>query len=57
MIRGLLFDLDGVLVNTNPLHCQAWKELAQELAQEVPNYFHLSTYYSIEFQLHSVFFP
>ena len=31
MIRGLLFDLDGVLVNTNPLHCQAWKELAQEL--------------------------
>ncbi len=31
MIRGLLFDLDGVLVNTNPLHCQAWKELAEEL--------------------------
>lgn len=31
MIRGLLFDLDGVLVNTNPLHCQAWQELAEEL--------------------------
>ena len=31
MIRGLLFDLDGVLVNTNPLHYQAWKELAEEL--------------------------
>ena len=29
----------------------------QEVAQEVPNYFHLSTYYSIEFQLHPVFFP
>lgn len=31
MIRGLLFDLDGVLVNTNPLHAQAWQELAEEL--------------------------
>ena len=28
MIRGLLFDLDGVLVNTNPLHARAWQELA-----------------------------
>lgn len=31
MIRGLLFDLDGVLVNTTPLHCQAWQALAEEL--------------------------
>ena len=31
MIRGLLFDLDGVLVNTNPLHARAWQELAEEL--------------------------
>ena len=34
MIRGLLFDLDGVLVNTNPLHARAWQELAEEL--EIP---------------------
>lgn len=31
MIRGLLFDLDGVLVNTNLLHARAWQELAEEL--------------------------
>ena len=31
MIRGLLFDLDGVLVNTTPLHARAWQELAEEL--------------------------
>lgn len=31
MIRGLIFDLDGVLVNTNPLHARAWQELAEEL--------------------------
>lgn len=30
--RGLLFDLDGVLVDTNPLHYQAWKELTEELS-------------------------
>lgn len=30
-IRGLLFDLDGVLVDTNPLHFRAWKELTEEL--------------------------
>ena len=34
MIRGLIFDLDGVLVNTNPLHARAWQELAEEL--EIP---------------------
>ena len=31
MIRGLIFDLDGVLVNTNPLHARAWQELAEKL--------------------------
>jgi beta-phosphoglucomutase len=27
-IRGVIFDLDGVLVTTDELHFQAWKELA-----------------------------
>lgn len=31
MIKGIIFDLDGVLVSTDELHYQAWKRLAQEL--------------------------
>lgn len=31
MIRGVIFDLDGVLVSTDELHYQAWKRLANEL--------------------------
>ncbi len=31
MIRGVIFDLDGVLVSTDEMHYQAWKRLAQEL--------------------------
>ncbi len=31
MIRGLIFDLDGVLVHTDVLHYQAWKALAGRL--------------------------
>lgn len=31
MIRGLIFDLDGVIVDTAKYHYLAWKELAQEL--------------------------
>lgn len=30
MIRGVIFDLDGVLVTTDELHYQAWKRLAEE---------------------------
>lgn len=28
MIKGAIFDLDGVLVSTDELHFAAWKELA-----------------------------
>lgn len=28
MIRGVIFDLDGVLVTTDELHYQAWKQIA-----------------------------
>lgn len=31
MIKGIIFDLDGVLVSTDELHYQAWKHLAEEL--------------------------
>ncbi len=31
MIRGVIFDLDGVLVSTDEMHFKAWKMLADEL--------------------------
>ena len=31
MVKGLLFDLDGVIVDTAKYHYLAWKQLAQEL--------------------------
>ncbi|MFW6065697.1 MAG: beta-phosphoglucomutase, partial [Planctomycetota bacterium] len=33
-LEGVIFDLDGVLVSTDRLHYQAWKELADELGLE-----------------------
>lgn len=30
MIKAVIFDLDGVLVTTDELHYQAWKQLAEE---------------------------
>lgn len=30
MIKGIIFDLDGVIVSTDEFHYQAWKELADE---------------------------
>lgn len=31
MIKAVIFDLDGVIVTTDELHYQAWKQLAEEL--------------------------
>ena len=31
MIKGVIFDLDGVLVSTDEMHYQAWKRLADQL--------------------------
>ncbi len=31
MIKGVIFDLDGVLVSTDQMHFEAWKMLAEEL--------------------------
>ena len=36
MIKGIIFDLDGVLVSTDELHYQAWKRLAEEL--DIPDF-------------------
>jgi beta-phosphoglucomutase len=30
LIRGVIFDLDGVLVSTDELHYQAWKQIADD---------------------------
>ena len=30
MIRYIIFDMDGVLVNTEPMHFAVWKQLFQE---------------------------
>lgn len=34
MIKGVIFDLDGVLVSTDELHFEAWQKLAMELGIE-----------------------
>nr|MCR5232206.1 HAD hydrolase-like protein [Acholeplasmatales bacterium] len=34
MVKGIIFDLDGVLVHTDELHYKAWKKIADEL--EIP---------------------
>ena len=34
MIKGLLFDLDGVIVDTAKYHYYAWKQIADELSIE-----------------------
>jgi beta-phosphoglucomutase len=34
MIKGVIFDLDGVLVSTDKLHFLAWQKLARELGIE-----------------------
>lgn len=30
MIKGVIFDLDGVIVSTDEYHYQAWKTIADE---------------------------
>ncbi|SFE91055.1 beta-phosphoglucomutase [Peptostreptococcus sp. D1] len=39
MIRGVIFDLDGVITNTAKFHYIAWKNLASELGIEIDEKF------------------
>lgn len=36
MIRGVIFDLDGTLVDSNELHVQAWQEAFRHFGKEIP---------------------
>lgn len=36
MLKGLLFDLDGVLADTAQYHLLAWRELAERLNIDLP---------------------
>lgn len=40
MLAGILFDLDGTLVNTDPLHFQAWQEMLLEQGLEIDKAFY-----------------
>jgi HAD superfamily hydrolase (TIGR01509 family) len=40
MLSALLFDLDGTLANTDPLHYQTWQEILQEYGLEIDRPFY-----------------
>ena len=42
MRSAILYDLDGTIVNTDPLHYQAWQELLQEYKIEIDEEFYKS---------------
>ena len=35
MLKAILFDLDGTLVNTDPLHFKIWQEILQTYNTEI----------------------
>jgi len=35
MLAGVIFDFDGVIVDSHPLHLEAWKELFRSMGREV----------------------
>src|SRR5258708_22497233 len=38
MLQGLIFDLDGVVVDSHPAHLCAWKTLFSSLGKHVPEH-------------------
>jgi phosphoglycolate phosphatase-like HAD superfamily hydrolase len=36
MLRGIIFDLDGTLVDTNPAHIEAWRRAFQRFGFDIP---------------------
>jgi beta-phosphoglucomutase len=43
-VRALLFDMDGVLVDSNPLHCRAWEEFNRRYGIETTAEMHRRMY-------------
>jgi beta-phosphoglucomutase-like phosphatase (HAD superfamily) len=39
MLTAILFDLDGTLVNTDPLHYQTWQEILRDYGLEIDQTF------------------
>ncbi len=35
MLKGIIFDMDGVLINTEPLHFQVWRKTFQDRGLEI----------------------
>jgi len=35
MLRGVIFDMDGVLINSHPIHKRAWKKFFESLDSEI----------------------
>jgi HAD superfamily hydrolase (TIGR01509 family) len=42
MLAAILFDLDGTIVNTDPIHYQAWREMLLNYSMEVDEKFYKS---------------
>ncbi|AFZ33054.1 HAD-superfamily hydrolase, subfamily IA, variant 3 [Gloeocapsa sp. PCC 7428] len=40
MLAAILYDLDGTIVNTDPLHYQVWREILQEYGIEIDEEFY-----------------
>ncbi|AFZ21678.1 HAD family hydrolase [Allocoleopsis franciscana] len=40
MLKAILFDLDGTLVNTDPLHYQTWQEVLRDYGMEIDRTFY-----------------
>ena len=51
-MKAVIFDMDGVLINTEPLHYRCWKEILKEkngidLDYEAVSYTHLRAHETI----------
>ncbi|MDX2214710.1 MAG: HAD family phosphatase [Oculatellaceae cyanobacterium bins.114] len=44
MLKALLFDLDGTIADTDPIHFQTWKEVLQEYGVEIDRPFYQANF-------------
>jgi HAD superfamily hydrolase (TIGR01509 family) len=42
MLAAMLYDLDGTIVNTDPLHYQVWQELLRDVGLQIDEEFYLA---------------